>query len=218
MMAAKLAKREEGFYKRLHSFSTADEWSEKQLKARKKLKTQGVYKVEEILAVRQKKDSEREFLIKWDSWGSEYNSWEIESHILDKSVIETFEKPNPEPKTVLAHVELIRNAIDGGLTDSLQSDTTIIFNHAVFRHIFGGRGKVCSKETYALSAQDFPRRYFPLGWDMTYRRRGTVRKITYPIQLHPFLSRSRQMYNKDGSKKERRWIQKITISFRKHNM
>jgi len=130
-----------------------------------------------------------------------------------------FENPIPEPANILAHIELIRNTIEGGLTDSLQSDATVIFNHAVFRNIFSGRGRVCPRETYAMSAQDFPRRYFPQSWDKAYTRRGTIRQLTYPIHLHPFLSRSRQMYNEDGSKKrERRWIQKLTISFRKHTV
>lgn len=71
----------------------------------------------------------------------------------------------------------------------------------------------------AMSANDFPKKYFPQGWDRgCTNKRGTVRGIIYPVHFRPFLARSRQLFHNDGSKKERRWIQRLTISFRKHTV
>lgn len=125
-----------------------------------------------------------------------------------------FENPKPALTTVQAHVELIRNEMNRGWLERIPLNRCYRFSTrlSVFRHIFKGRGRDGSQGTYVMSTQDFPRKYFPQGWDMAYTKCGTVREIIYPLHLHIFLSRSCQLYNKDGSKKERSWIQKPTDS------
>lgn len=137
---------------------------------------------------------EREFLVKWRSWGSEFNSLE----------------------TVVQHgAEIIMNIVEGGLANSLQTETTVIMQHSIIRQIFV-KQEVVAGHSLTLYVEDFPLKYFRKGWDRAYiNRRGTLHGLIYPIYLRPFLSKSKQLFNKKGEKQPRRYMQKITISFRK---
>ena len=50
----------------------------------------GIYEVETLLDVRETADGKREFLIKWRGWGTKWNNWEPEEHILDKRMLRKF--------------------------------------------------------------------------------------------------------------------------------
>lgn len=116
-------------------------------------------------------------------------------------------------------MKALMNVIDSGLKESLQTDVIIPFPHSVYRLLFKGKGNVCGNRSFALSPEDFPVKYFPREWDRGCRNaRGTVRALIYPIYLRPFLGRSRQLFNPDGTKARRRWIQKLTMSFRKRTL
>ena len=54
---------------------------------------QGVYRVECLLASRPKGAS-REFLVRWDGYGAEADSWEAESSILDTELIAALDRPS----------------------------------------------------------------------------------------------------------------------------
>jgi len=101
------SRREEGFYGRLHHFSTADEWNVLRPRSVIRKRKSEVFEVEFILGERKRKVCEfplflcprcklidliipvtylvvylvrevREFLVKWSGWGSEFSSWEPE--------------------------------------------------------------------------------------------------------------------------------------------
>lgn len=131
-------------------------------------------------------------------------------------IYRNFKKPKLDKHVLESHVEKIRNVVEGGLPYSLQSDTTIYFEHSVFRYLFSCKGTHIGRDSIALEANDFPEKYFHKDWDRAFcNKRHVLRKVCYPIVMHPFLARSRQLFDANGVKRPRRWMQKLTISFRK---
>ena len=110
-------RREVGFYRRLHRFSTADKWNVLRPWSVVRKRKSEVFEVEFILGERKRKVHEyplfvhsmysklinltipvtylfvylvqevREFLVKWSGWGSEFSSWEPEEHFLNPAII-----------------------------------------------------------------------------------------------------------------------------------
>ena len=56
---------------------------------------QDIYEVEAVLDMRRDGGGAREFLIKWKDWGSQWNSWEPEAHILDRRLLRRFNLKRP---------------------------------------------------------------------------------------------------------------------------
>lgn len=57
---------------------------------------EGTYKVEKILSSKRKYKTTY-YLVKWQGWGSEHNTWEPEKNILDTNLIDEFNKDKNEP-------------------------------------------------------------------------------------------------------------------------
>ena len=116
MASCRETRREEGFYGRLHSFSTADEWNVLRPRSIVRKRKSEVLEVEFILGERKRKvrkfqlflctrcklmnltipvtylfvylvQEVREFLVKWSGWESEFSSWEPEEHFLNAAII-----------------------------------------------------------------------------------------------------------------------------------
>ena len=49
-----------------------------------------VYRVDRLLKMRLMPHGGREYLVKWEGWSSQWNSWEPEAHILDKEMLNEF--------------------------------------------------------------------------------------------------------------------------------
>jgi hypothetical protein len=58
---------------------------------------EGVYRVECLLAVRPS-GTTREFLVRWDGWGADADSWEPESSILDKGMVRMFDRQKAQQR------------------------------------------------------------------------------------------------------------------------
>ena len=108
--------------------------------------------------------------------------------------------------------EVLMNLFEAGLCQDLVSKFTIDF--PIFNYFFRDQGEQRSRGTWAFSKKDFSLCKFPRGWDSAWANaRGTERELLFPVLLHPFLSRSSQLYHVDGSKRQRRWTQRLSISF-----
>ncbi|CAI2732319.1 unnamed protein product [Schistosoma spindalis] len=60
-------------------------------------RTSGVYRVEHLVGKRIR-GSRVEYLVKWKNWSDEHNTWEPEKNILDKRLIESFERREKRKK------------------------------------------------------------------------------------------------------------------------
>ena len=56
-----------------------------------------VYRVDHLLNMRYSSDGSREFLVKWEGWSSEWNTWEPEEHILDQEMLYDFLRGHAQP-------------------------------------------------------------------------------------------------------------------------
>ena len=130
-----------------------------------------------------------------------------------------FEHPRLPAEEVQHFSEVLMNLFEAGLCQDLVSKFTIDFPVKAFNFFFRDKGEKCSRGTWAFNKEDFSLCKFPRGWDRAWvNARGTEREILFPVLLRPFLSRSTQLYHADGSKRQRRWTQRLSISFRKHTV
>ena len=56
-----------------------------------------VYRVDHLLNMRYSRNGSREFLVKWEGWSSEWNTWEPEEHILDQEMLYDFLRGHAQP-------------------------------------------------------------------------------------------------------------------------
>jgi len=155
---------------------------------------------------------EAEYLIKWNGWGSQYNTWEPQSHILDENLLRSFRNPSPPQEIMEANLERLLNAVTSALCEPLATHVTIEMRHDVFR-------KVCNKKDLPLNTKiwleksDFSDTYFPSGWsDAFVNNRGDQQTVIFPIAVRLFLAHLRKLYCIDGQELPRRWIEKLSIS------
>lgn len=96
-----------------------------------------VYRVEALLAVRHKGQQRgqrgREFLVRWQGYGAESDSWEPDSSILDRALIRAFERTKVQPRpsrllktsSALANGEFITgDDMDAVVESSEKAETT----------------------------------------------------------------------------------------------
>lgn len=211
-------KRSINFYTDLNKLSMADVLDVgPKKKKRKTLK--GVFKAERLVAVKNTKSDEQPvYLVKWRGWGSEHNTWESESHILDHGLLRYFRNPSPPEDVFAENLERLKNIIESGLAEPLLTKKTVEMRHDVFRKIV--KRTVLNLNTKIwLSEADFDRKYFPEGWQSTYStKRGDRRTIIFPIVVRLFLGRSHKLYCAEGKELPRRWTEKLTIAFVKETL
>ena len=115
--------------------------------------------------------------------------------------------------------ETLLNTFKAGLRQSLSSEFIFDFPIKAFNFFFRGKGEQHSQGTWALYKQDFSLCKIPVVWDRAWvNTRGTERELLFPVLLRSFLSRSTQLYHADGSRRQRRWTQRLSISFLKHTV
>ena len=137
----------------------------------------------------------------------------------DSIAFRDFEHPSLPPEEVAHFSEVLFNIFEAGLCQDLGSKFTIDFPIRAFNFFFRDKGQQHSRGTWALCKEEFSLCRFPQGWDRAWINvRGTERELLFPVLLRPFLSRSTQLYHADGSKRQRRWTQRLSISFRKHTV
>ena len=130
-----------------------------------------------------------------------------------------FEHPRLPAEEVQHFSEVLMNLFEAGLCQDLVSKFTIDFPIRAFNFFFRDKGEQGPRGTWAFNKEDFSLCKFPRGWDRAWvNARGTEREILFPVLLRPFLSRSTQLYHVDGSKRQRRWTQRLSISFCKHTI
>ena len=130
-----------------------------------------------------------------------------------------FECPTLSDEEVETFSEMLLNIFEAGLCQNLSSKFIIDFPIRAFNFFFGSKGEQHSRGTWALRKEDFSLCRFPARWERAWvNARGTERELLFPILLRPFLSRSTQLYCTDGSRRQRRWTQRLSISFRKHTV
>ena len=56
-----------------------------------------IYRVDRLLNMRHMADRSREFLVKWEGWSAEHDSWEPEAHILDEEMLCKFLRVHTQP-------------------------------------------------------------------------------------------------------------------------
>ena len=136
----------------------------------------------------------------------------------DSVAFRDFEHPSLPPEEVARFSEVLLNIFEAGQCQDLGSKFTIDFAIRAF-NFFSGQRAAHSRGTWALCKEEFSLCWFPKGWDRAWINvRGTERELLFLVLFCPFLSRSTQLYHADGSKRQKRWTQKLTISFRKHTV
>ena len=85
-----------------------------------------VYLVDELVDMRERCSGGREFLVKWHGWSSADNTWEPETHILDKQMLHEFveARTKPAPARLLERVSGANNTVASGNSDAHVGPTT----------------------------------------------------------------------------------------------
>ena len=125
-------------------------------------------------------------------------------------------RPAPDEREVLFYVERLLSCFESALKERLVSVKHIDFPVAIFRFLFLGKGEGLLRGVLSLQNGDFDPKFFPSDWhSVVINKRGTSRKILFPVTLRSFLAKSPPLFERrdDGIfAKKQRLIQRLSIT------
>ena len=169
--------------------------------------------VERIVAKRFR-EGKAFFLVRWKGYTPEEDTWEPDEHLPD-DILHSFENPEPHIVCVDDARERLALVIERGMRRCLRTSEIIDVRHDVVRCLFPNipsqLGPTFSAtEKYLINAGLQP--YLEQFVSSSTRKKC---KLVLPVQLQLRLERPPQFFNSDGTKKKRRAVERLKITFRK---
>ncbi|XP_048589375.1 testis-specific chromodomain protein Y 1 [Nematostella vectensis] len=208
----------DGFYRQLNEANSGELlWGG--IQKRKKTRRNGdptFYPVERVVS-RQINNGKTQYLLKWTGYSAYESSW-VDEDYLSADLVRNFDSPQVETSRLQGNLDRLREAMEAKLKRRTRVPVSIEFHHDCFRYCFSGKGiKSRDGKHILLSSNDFRVCNFPREWDVYLDKNGDGVKISYPVKMKTFLSKSIKCYkvvdNSVVEDKQRMYTEKITFDF-----
>ena len=173
----------------------------------------GEYNVERIVAKRFR-DRKAFFLVRWKGYDPEEDTWEPKQHLPD-DILCKFENPEQHIDCVDDARERLALVIERGMRRCLRTSEIIDIRHDAVRCLFpsmpsqlGPTFSATEKDLINAGLQPYLEQFV----SSSTRKKC---KLVLPVQLQLRLDRPPQFFNSDGTKKKRRAVERLKITFRK---